>query len=183
MTHKTRTGFVIALGIVALLATWQLSEAQGKDDEEKARPRLPHAAAAAIQKAFPKAKLGRVSRIEKIVRIYRVKLRDGDQDLEVEVFLNGEILTVRGPIERKDLPIPVEAALKKAAGDGKIEELEQKETHAIISIARLPKPQFEYTAEFERGDWEVEITMDVTGKILDRQVEANDHEDEGEDDD
>ncbi|MHC4717976.1 MAG: hypothetical protein ACYS5V_13460 [Planctomycetota bacterium] len=173
-------GIVAIVLLTALAGTWQWASA-GQGDKHK--PKLTKAAAASIRKAFPEAKIVEIEAEPKVLVIYEVEMTQDGKELEAEVFVNGEILTVEKEISESALPKAVAAALAKLAKGAKIKEVEQKEIRAIISVTRFPKPKTVYEAEFVKAGKTVEVELDALGKVLKTELEDDDHEDDDADDD
>jgi len=174
-----------SLGIVAAAvmagALWGHAAARGRDDEKS---KLPKAVAVSIEKAFPKAKVVGVEKQRHVVLIYEVEMIQGGQEIEAEVFADGEILSVEREISAAALPKAVERALDIEARGAKIRELEQRHILAAISAARHAKPKVVYEAEVIRDGEEILIALDAAGLILsdDEEDEWEDEEDEDRED-
>lgn len=84
----------------------------------------------------------------------------------------GKWLETEFEVEMKDLPEAVKTTLKKEFDGFKIEEMEMSET----SGGNV------YEFEIEKGDLEMEITIDPDGKVLNQAVENEESENKEDDD-
>ena len=166
MKSKSIIAIVLMVLGVMVLATWQTAHAaRGR------QPALSKKAAAAIEKAFPKAKIVQVEPERKGVVVYEVELiRDG-KEVEILVTSDGQIVATENEIGKDDLPAAVAATVAKHAGDAEIKEIEKEEIRATLQFVALDKPQVVYEVEFLRDGREVELKIDGDGKILSREVE------------
>ena len=163
---------LVVLGVLAL-AGWHVAAAK----EKKAKKgTLPPSAAAAIKKAFPKATLKEVEREKKGVVLYEVELKQNGAELEVQVTAEGQIVEVEQEVARAELPQAVAAALAKLAGGAKVKEIEKKEVRAVVKLVELRRPEVVYEAEFVQDGKEVEVKISADGKLLGKEVESEDEE-------
>lgn len=166
MKSKSIIAIVLMVLGVMVLATWQ-----GADAARGRRPALSKEATAAIEKAFPQAKIVQVEPERKGVVVYEVELiRDGEE-VEVLVTSDGQIVAVESEIGKDDLPAAVAAAVAKHVGDAEIKEIEKEEIRATLQFVALETPQIVYEVEFLHEGREVELKIDGDGKILSREVE------------
>ena len=161
------------LALVAVLAVG-LAAAAGCNESAKRVP-LPTAAADAVLKAFPGAKVGAAEReVEDGVEVFEVEFGEGAAETEVEVTADGTIVSVETEIAMKDVPEAAAAAITKAAEGATIEEVTKEEIRAEVrkddkGVARLvvlDTPKIVYEAELVKGDQEGEIAVAADGSVL-----------------
>ena len=188
---------VVVLGLTAS-ATW--AGEQGKPEgkgKAKAKIKLPEAAAAAIKAAFPKAKIEKVEAdSEGGLPMYEVELKQGKDEMEVEVSPDGVIVEIETEVQMKDLPKAAAAAIKKAAEGAEIKEIEKIEIRAEVkkddqgkpTLVKLPKAKIVFEAELEKGDMRAEVEVAADGKVIEpanwkKKGKDKDDDDDDEDDD
>src|SRR5690349_12388632 len=98
------------------------SGARAGDEKE-----LPDAVKAAIEKAYPGAKLGDSERESLRVVVYEVDVKSGEQALTLTLGRDGTILEVEGVVAQADLPAPVAQALTSAASGATVGNIERAE--------------------------------------------------------
>ena len=166
------------VGLAALcLATWQITIARGA---RRKKVELPRAAEAAIARAFPKAAVQKVDFEPHVVAFYEVKLLQDGKEMEVEVFLNGEIFSIERRLAEADLPQPVARALAAAAKGARVGEINEKETRATISIQRFPRPETVYEAELVNGGKKLKVGIDPSGRVVSMKAVKDDDDDDDE---
>lgn len=177
MTNRwTKAVALVGLGALCL-ATWQITIARGARQKKVV---LPRPAQAAIARAFPQAAVQKVDFKPRVVAFYEVKLVHEGKEMEVEVFLNGEIFTVERRLTEGELPPPVAKALAAAAKGARVGEVTQKETRATISIQQFPKPETVYEAELTNGGKKLKVGIDPNGRVVSMKAAKDDDDDDDE---
>ena len=172
-----RWTFGCAAASCVLLAHMAACDAAG----EAKGPELPSAAARAVAAAFPKAKVAEVEvENEDGVKLYEVELEQGGKELEVKVSPTGTIVEVESEIALGDVPKAVAAAIAKAAGGGKVVEVEKVEARAVQKSGqwvKLDTPVTHYEAEFRRDGKTHEIRLTAAGTVVKIEEEDDDDDD------
>jgi len=185
-SRPAAVGAVAAILVLAGIAvTWQWARADeevGAKAKAAMSEKVTKAIGAKVVKAFPGAKVVKVDPEPKMLVFYEVELTQDGKEMEVEAFVNGEILSVESEISQAALPKVVADAAAAAANGAKITEVERKEVRATISVVRLKKPRTVYEVEFEKDGKEVEVQIDASGKVLRTRAEEADDDDEDDDD-
>ncbi len=146
--------------------------------------KLPDAVKAAIEKAFPGAKLGDSERETLRVVVYEVDVKSGESALTLKVGRDGTILEVEGVVTQADLPAPVAQALTSAASGATIGKIERAEERARLQLVALPTPAVSYEAKITKDGKRRELAFDAAGKALDDDDDdGDDDDDDGEEDD
>jgi len=169
---------ILGLAIVAVFAlagSYGWAKEEGKEEgkeEAKAKVELPEAAAKALKDAFPTATIDEVeAEDEDGVKVFAVELKQGEEEMEVEVAADGTILSVETEIELKDVPEAAAKVINKAAEGGKVEEVKKEEIRAEVKdkkIVKLDKAKIVYEAEIEKGDQEGTIEVAADGTVVEQ---------------
>lgn len=167
---STTAGALIALAGVLLSAGYARAEQSG---------RLPRAVRESIQEAFPRSRIRNVRSRPKVIRIYEVDLVEDDQQIQAEVVVNGEILTVYRQVSSTQVPNVVASSIRNAMAGGELERVVQKETHATVSISSFGRPRVQYRAMVEKDDRQMRLTFNSVGELVNREVSVEEDE-EGE---
>jgi hypothetical protein len=125
-----------------------------KTEKTEAKVELPEAAAKAVKEAFPAATLSETKIGEKNgVKVFELKLKDGEAESEVVVTAGGVIVTVGAKVELEDVPEAAAAAIKKAAEGAKINKVEKIEVRAEAKdgeVAKLEKAKIVFEAKLTK---------------------------------
>jgi hypothetical protein len=160
---------LMALAVVGASA---LAVAQERDTT--AANALPETVAKAINDNCPGSVIDRIA-LEREGRIvlYDVEFRSGKG--EIEVAADGTVMDISTNVEMKDIPGAAAGAIRKAAADATISQLERSEIRAEIRkqgalarIVKLPAPRFVYEAELAKGDRRGEIQVAPDGKVVEK---------------
>ena len=164
MTMKSASRLVLAALLLPL-------SAMARETAPLTIDQLPEKAAAAIKAATAGAKEIKLKK-EKEDGVDAIEAKwmvDGHQH-EVTVTPEGKLLSVEEMIALKSAPDGVQAAVKKAAGDKEVTEVEKAIADGVTT----------YEAVIETKDGEVELKLDAAGKEIAREKEDDD-EDEKDD--
>ena len=112
------------------------------------------AAADAIKKAFPAASITKAT-LESggALKLYEVGLAQGQQTMETTVSAEGQLVEVETVVALSEVPKPVEDAVTKAVGDGKLIKLEKVEHRGKVQAGKfvpLDPPEVFYEAKYIR---------------------------------
>jgi len=180
-------------GAVLLLAIMVLApQAVYAKEEAAAKVELPDAVVAAVNAAFPNAKIEKVKlEDENGVKVYEVELEQGETEIEIEIAPDGTIIEIETEIKMADVPEAAAKAIQAAAEGAKIEEVKKVEKRAEIkkvesgtAIVALATPIITYEAELETGDQEGEIEVAADGAVVEalkwkaKEKEEGEHKDE-----
>ena len=136
---------VAVVGLAAFLfAAWQLSQA--KEWTIKTSD-LPKGVLKRLKKDFPKATIVKAQGEddeEYRVRVYEVKLREGNKEREVMFSADGTIVEAETVIAKDDLPKAVKKALDKVAKGAKVYKIEKTELLAVVKLVKLKTPEISY---------------------------------------
>ena len=156
--------WIVSLAVCALVSV----PAVRAEDEKVPLDKLPKAVSDAVKKKYPKAKMVSAEKEKKDKKtVYEVKIKDGEQTIEVSLTPEGEIVEIEKVIAAKDLPTAVTTALGEKYPKAKIVKVEEitkgeKVTYEVLLV----------TADKKK----LEVTFDGTGKVL--EVEKKDEKKE-----
>jgi uncharacterized membrane protein YkoI len=189
MTKKGKVAEVVlaADGTVLEGPQWQEAKKEHKEGAEgkktDSKVTLSDKAAAAIQKAFPKATVERVKvEEEEDVTLYEVVLKEDAAEKEVEVTADGMIVNIESVVAAKDLPKVIADAAAKAAPGAQVQKAEKVETHAAAHLVMLSAPKVSYevelTAKGQKGTIEVAGDGTVLEPLEWKKAKAGDEEED-----
>ena len=131
--------------------------------DDRARGRLPEAAAEAIRNAFPDAVIEDVERErEGGVMLYVVALTEEGEESEVEVTADGIICEIESVVNVADVPPAAAARIAKRTAGGKISSIERHERRGMIRAGKafsLADPKVAYEVRFTLGRSKRRITV------------------------
>ena len=173
---KGFSGAIRAAAIVALGAfVAGFSACGGKTGQEtvqKEATELPAAVAQAVEANCPGAVIDKLT-IEKEagLSLYDIEFKAGRG--EIEVAEDGTVVDVATIVALADIPEPAAEAIRKAAGEATITQVEKSEVRARIEreggqgqIVGLAEPEYVYEAELAKGELRGEIQVGPDGKIV-----------------
>ena len=145
----TRSEWMTAVGAAAMCLLMAAGCSQTVDLNQVSPP-----AANALKTAFPDASVGEAT-LESggELKLYEVKLTRGQQAMEATVSADGQIVEVESEVALSDVPDPVEDAVTKAVGDGKLFKLEKVEHRGKVQggkVTMLDQPEVFYEAKYMR---------------------------------
>jgi len=167
-------GMVLAVAALLSVATYA---------ERGDGVRLPAAVRKALRSLYPEATLEEAKLEMEGMRVYEVELEQGERDVALTVAPNGTVLEVETEIPLEELPEPVKAALRRAAGGARIEEVSKEVTQWVVTLKKLDKPEISYEAEVVKNGREIELEFATDGTLLQEDDALDDDEDEDEDGD
>jgi hypothetical protein len=95
-------------------------------------------AAEAVKKAFPAASVDEtVAESDGALKLYEVELTEGQREVTVTVSAEGTIIEVETVMALNEVPKPVEEAVTKAVGDGKLDKLEKVEHRGKVRAGKI----------------------------------------------
>ena len=126
-------------------------------------------AAEAVKTAFPAASITKTT-VESggPPKCYEVGLTQGEQVMEVTVSDDGFIIEVETVMALAELPKPVEEAVTKAVGDGKLFKLEKVEHRGKCregKITPIDPPKVFYEAKYMRYAIMHEVEWNPDGSV------------------
>jgi uncharacterized membrane protein YkoI len=149
MMPARRTVFLV-LFVVFVINT----STRGKTNGDPADV-LPDAAARAVRRAFPGARVARVGRErEHGVMLYEVALQEYGTEFELEVTGDGVIGEIERDMGLGELPKGVADRVRRVTRDGKIRHIERHERRAAFSSGRalpLHRPKVTYEITYYRA--------------------------------
>jgi hypothetical protein len=164
--RQANLAVVTAVAVIAALApAWGAAQV----DVDAKRSRLPAAVAKAIDANCPGAEIDKLEvENEAGIKLYDVEFKAGKG--EIEVAEDGTVLNVATIIPLEDVPEPVAAVIRKAAGDAFVRAVERSEVRARVDksagkgrLVPVTPPEYEYEAELVKGG-EIEVAAD--GKVI-----------------
>lgn len=156
LSLKAVVSMSAVLGICFGCASWHESKCA----------KLSPEAAAAIQKAYPAAKVGKATvETEDGVELYEVKLTSNAAEFEAAVTQNGTIMEIETPVSAKDLPQAVTDAVAAAVPGAQIKETSKEEILADAKTGKLATPRMSYVIEVTKDGKEGELTVGADGKV------------------
>jgi hypothetical protein len=145
----------------------------GFADEPKAAPKGAEKAVAAVKAAFPKGEIDEVTEPKGFggsggkgtPMFWSVRFHVGDAKHELSVLPDGTIMRLPTPVDVKDLPKAVAAAVAKAAPDATIKSAEKHEMRATLKYVAMEKPQVrQYAIDVVKDDKRSWVTITGEGK-------------------
>ncbi|HEV7279822.1 MAG TPA: PepSY domain-containing protein [Pirellulaceae bacterium] len=173
-------------GGAAVLALAMWAAPLSAADQPKAEIKLPPAVTKTLEARFPGAKIDDVEQEKKEGKVcYELELsidsaNEGEEEeFEVLISAEGQILEIANQIDPKELPMPVQQAVKKAHPNAKIVKSES------VRIGETGQA-YEVEVKTEKGELELRISAD--GKIVsseqgDEESEKKQDDDDRDDDD
>jgi len=170
-------------GVAVAVAGGLISLAVAQQAAQRAAPvrkavELPAGAKESLMKAFPGAEVRTVKREREAVMVYEAVLAVKGEAVEVSVAPDGTIVEVCRNMTAASLPKAVADTIAKESGGAALKELEQSETRAMLKVVPLDKPVVLYEASFVKDGKTVEIKVDAEGKVVARETEGGDDDDE-----
>jgi len=157
------------VGLAAVACAGLLAAAGGCAKPPEPPP-LPLGADTAIRAGFYKAEIEDVEiGSQGGARLYEAELTYEGREVEVEVTPDGMIAQIEREVTMAEVPPAVADAITRAAGDGKIEEIERTEVFAVGQegqVVPLTPTKVFYEAEFEKGCREYEVRVAPDGTVL-----------------
>jgi hypothetical protein len=128
---------------------------------------LPPAAADAIQEAYPKATVRKVT-AEDVdgIKLYQAELANAGQKMDVCVTANGTIFWVETPVAAKDLPKAVADAVAMAAPGAEIKNATKTEELADPKWPNAHAHRVIYYVEVAKDGKESDFFVTDDGRIL-----------------
>lgn len=162
MDRKNWIVVVCCVAVAAILC----AVAYGEKGEKECS--LSAAAQAAVKALFPNAAIGKCNMEEEEMKVYEVKIKDGDKESEVTISADGTVVEVATVEDISALPAAVAKALK--AQDAKVSKAETSVEHAQLKLVKLDTPITTYEADITKDGKEAEITVAADGTILKQEV-------------
>jgi hypothetical protein len=156
----------------ALIGSSVWAGQEGKEQAEKAKVELPPVVAKAVQDNCPGAVIDKMD-VEKEAGIvlYDIEFKAGRG--EIEVAADGTVMDIATIVALKDVPKPAADAIRKAAADATIKQVEKSEIRAEIrkegekgTIITLANPRYVYEAELVKGERTGEVQVAPDGRIV-----------------
>jgi len=147
--------------------------AQPGKDEAKSFPKGSEKAVSAVRAAFPKAEIDAVVEPEGFFgsgatgtpMFWLVRCKNGAKKQELSVTSEGVIIRLPIPVEFKDLPKAVSAAVAKAAPGETVKSAEKNEMRATLSYVALDKARVQkYAIDVSKDGKTSRFTVSPDGK-------------------
>ena len=172
--HNIVALIVAGMALAGGIAIWAADDApQARDDQ------VPQEILAAAVRAAGGGQVSQAKAQPHVMLLYRVAVEKDGQTRTVELFANGEVLSVDRPIESASLPEAVSGALQRQVGpDAKPAQVSHREVYAILGITRLPRRQsvYEVTYAVEKGLRQ--MVVDTEGRLMSQKL-LRDEDDDG----
>lgn len=156
----------IVIGLCITAAVMLCAVAYAEKGEKECS--LSAVAQAAVKALFPTAVIEKCKMEEKEMKMYEVKVKDGDKESEVTLDVDGTVVEVATVEDVNALPAAVAKALK--AQDAKVSKAEKSVEHAQLKLVKLDTPVTTYEAEITKDGKETEIKVAADGTILKQEV-------------
>jgi uncharacterized membrane protein YkoI len=160
----------LLLLVFAFLGAAVLTAAPEKKAEKQVA--LPAAVAQAVKANFPGAEI-KSAEMEKEAGINLYDIEFKADKGEIEVAEDGTVIDMATVVMIKDVPAAAVQAVKKAAPDATIKQLEKSEIRAELKkegekgwVTKLAVPKYVYEAELLKGEQRGEIQVAPDGKIV-----------------
>jgi hypothetical protein len=132
MARRNRIVIVLCIAAAIMLSVTAFGE---KGEKECS---LSAAAQTAVKALFPNAVIGKCNMEEEEMKVYEVKVKDGDKESEVTLGVDGTVVEVATVEDINALPAAVAQALK--AQDAKVSKAETSVEHAQLKLVKLDTP-------------------------------------------
>ncbi|MFZ0033464.1 MAG: hypothetical protein WAK60_00570 [Sedimentisphaerales bacterium] len=130
---------------------------------------LSAAVQAAVKALFPNAVIGKC-KMEEEMKMYEVKVKDGNKESEVKLAVDGTVAEVETVEDINALPAAVAKTLK--AHDAKVSKAEKSVEQAQLKLVKLDVPITTYEAKINNKDGEkIEIKVAADGTIIKQEAE------------
>jgi hypothetical protein len=128
---------------------------------------LPDAAKGAIEKAFPKATMGKVSNAPGRGGVsYLVAMTEGDKKFDVRVTESGVIVSVATPVNLADLPKAVADAATANAEGAKVDSASKVEMRVDFRTQEpLEKPMYFYAIRLIKDNEQATLMVGEDGTV------------------
>lgn len=130
---------------------------------------LPAAVQAAVKALFQTATIEKSGMEKESVKMYEVKVKDGNKESDVKLAEDGIVVEVETVEDINALPEAVAQTFK--AQDAKLSKVEKAVEHAQLKVVKLDTPITTYEAKITKGGKETEIKVAADGTILKQEVE------------
>jgi hypothetical protein len=167
----------IVIGLCIAVAAMLCAVAYGEKGEKKCS--LPAAVQAAVKALFPNAVIGKSKMEEEEIKVYEVKVKDGNKESEAKLAEDGMLVEVESVEDINALPAAVAQTIK--AQDGKLSKVEKGVEHAQLKLVKLDTPVTTYEAKITKDGKESEIKIAADGTILKQETEKKKDKDEDKD--
>ena len=142
---------------------------------------LPDAAKAAINALYPQAVIEESKEEKEGLKVYEVEFEQNGQEVELTISPDGKIIEKEAEVAMGDLPAAVKAAITKASKGGQVKEIEEEVTYYVVTLKKLKTPKVTYEAEIIIDGEELEVEFASDGKLLSKEVECDDDDDDYDD--
>jgi len=148
------------------------------DADKHKKVLLPDAAKAAINALYPQAVIEESKEDEEGLRVYEVEFEQNGREVELTITPDGRIIEKESEVAISDLPDAVKAAITKASKGGEVEEVKEEVTYYVVTLKKLETPKATYEAEIIKDGKESEVEFACDGKLLSKEVECDDDNDD-----
>lgn len=126
---------------------------------------VPEAVKTSFVKNFPNVKS--IKWFKENESEFEAEFKNGSQEQSVNFDATGKWLVTETEIKKSDLPMTIQATIKKEFSGFKIEEAEKVETEKGVS----------YEVELEKGERAYEIQFGQDGKVLKKEQKESEEKD------
>ncbi|MCF7975007.1 MAG: hypothetical protein K9N55_14415 [Phycisphaerae bacterium] len=140
---------------------------------------VPVAVSNAIAKMFPGAAIEGVAMETEGIEVYEAEVEGEDLEGEVTVTPEGVVIEKEMEVDFDTLPKEVKAALINLADTDNIKEVKEETVYYEVVLKKLERPKVGYEAEVVLDGREVIVELNAKGKILAKNVEQDNDEDQG----
>lgn len=159
----------VVLGTLALVVAFVPVGVSAQSKADPKRSRLPAAVLKAVDDNFPGAEIDKLDvEDEGGIKLYDIEFKAGRG--EIEVAEDGTVLDVATIVRLDDVPESAASVIRKAAGGGRIREIEKSEVRSRIDkksgkgqLVSVAPPEYVYEAELAKGG-EIEVAAD--GRVI-----------------
>jgi len=169
MVRKKWIVIVCCIAAAAVLCTVTYAEKSEKCS-------LPAVVQAAVKAFFPTAIIEENGMEKESVKMYEVKVKDGNKESDVKLAEDGIVVEVESVEDINALPAAVAKTFK--AQDAKLSKVEKAVEYAQLKVVKLDTPIVTYEAKITKGGKETEIKVAADGTILKQETEKKKDKDE-----
>ncbi|OHB42562.1 MAG: hypothetical protein A2Y13_04575 [Planctomycetes bacterium GWC2_45_44] len=175
MIRKNR----IVIGLCVTVAATLCAVAYAEKDEKECP--LSAVVQAAVKALFPNAVIEKCKMKEEEIKMYEVKVKDGNQVSEIKLADDGMVAEVETSETLATVPTAVAQALKAQGAD--VSKIKKGVEYAQLKLVKLDTPITTYEAKVGKGEEKIEIKVAADGKIIKQETKKKEGNKEKDGDD
>jgi hypothetical protein len=169
----------IVIGLCVAAAIMLCNAAFGEKGEEKCS--LPPAIEAAVKAFFPNAAIEKCKMDEEEIKMYEVKVKDGNEESEIKLAADGMVAEVETAKTMGTVPTAVAQTIE--AQNAEVKEIVKEVEYAQLKVVKLVPPVTSYEAEIIKDGEKIELKIAADGTIIKQEAGKKECNKEKDDDD